>query len=202
MVIESVVNKLKKDLGIVDYRLESNKSKIGGIEARKDVLKEQIKVHSLAVAAIQEVVNKVAQENLFKVERLVNSALSSVFTDKEIVFSIKSKVLRGMSSYYFSLICDGKERGIRAKGGGVWCVVAFVLKLLVNVLTKREGVICLDESLSFLSAKYISSVSDFIKELASEFKLSVLLVTHQELFKDTSDRVITASNVENKLVLN
>jgi ABC-type dipeptide/oligopeptide/nickel transport system ATPase subunit len=77
---------------------------------------------------------------------------------------------------------DNVRGSINSFGGGIIAVIAVVLKILFNIVTKRFPLLVFDETLSFLAVNYIPAMSEFLKTLSKEFNIPILLVTHQKEF--------------------
>jgi ABC-type lipoprotein export system ATPase subunit len=72
-------------------------------------------------------------------------------------------------------------------------ITALVMKLIFNRITNRFPLVVFDESLSFLADKYIDPASQFIKQMTAEFKMPLILVTHQPRFTAYADYTYTAA---------
>lgn len=185
---------------VLDHQVLSTQSNLDSALNRQDKLKEQTEDLKMAAVLLQELVDSVAAKNILRTEELVNSALSTIFTDMKLDFKIISEIKRNANSYRMVIVENGVEGNLNSFGGGVWAIVAFVLKVLFNILGKRHPMLAFDESLSFLSEKYIPNASAFIKDLSREFNMPILLVTHQPLFTQASDQIYTASSAGKKTV--
>ncbi|MFA5071051.1 MAG: hypothetical protein WC511_01620 [Candidatus Pacearchaeota archaeon] len=150
-------------------------------------LTKKITYMHIAEKILTDVIERVSTENLRKIEALVNKALFVIFPDLGIQFKIEQSVKRGNNVYTFNLLRDGVSGSINSYGGGIIAAVSVVLFILFNVITKRFPLIVLDETLSFLAVKYIPAMSDFLRSLAKEFGIPVLMVTHQAPFATCSD---------------
>lgn len=193
-VLDGVSNKIQdflateKELATAKTSVSMLATEIEGINTKIATISEDFETHQLASAFLKELIRVVSTENIDKIEHLVNSALSNIFPERGLTFRINSVVRRNLTEYEFQLI-RGKNveatGDMESNGGGVWAVVAFVLKTTFNVLSKRFPLLVLDESLSFVSEKHILGTSKLIHELAEQFNISVLLVTHQKLFVES-----------------
>lgn len=167
-------------------------SEVQRLTDRRATLLKESELLTMASAALRELVAAVADKNLRQVEKLVNSALAAIFTDQNLDFKIVTTELRNQTSYRIALYSNGIEGNLNSFGGGVWAVVAFVLKLTFNLLAKRYPLVVFDESLSFLSAKYIPNASKFITDMCTELGMTIVLVTHQSEFATFADMVYEA----------
>jgi len=128
-----------------------------------------------------------------RVEELVNSGLNAIFR-KDIQFQIKASVK--YSKTVFDLVIKKKEvEGLtEAHGGGVLSLVAFILRVVVVMLSSRRRFIVFDESLSQVSAKYQPLLSEFISKLCKELDFTFVLISHQPLLSQYADIVYEAQD--------
>jgi ABC-type dipeptide/oligopeptide/nickel transport system ATPase subunit len=155
----------------------------------------------MAEGVLQQIVDRVSGENFQKIEFLVNRALSAIFTDLNLIFKITSEIKRQTVVYSFQIEKDGIPGNINSLGGGIIVVVAVVLKLLFNIISRRFPLLVLDETLSFLATSYIPAMSEFLKEVSKEFDIPILMVTHQEEFAVNSDKTYKIEIKDKKTVL-
>lgn len=189
-----VINLAQKKILDTKVNIKVIESRITSLAAEKDAAEKfvsdtrtKLTYMHVAKKILQEIVEKVSQDNLAKVEGFVNRALTLIFTDLDLSFKIEQDVKRGNNVYSFA-IYQGKVKGsIHSFGGGVVAVIAVVLKILFNIITKRFPLIVLDETLSFLAVNYIPAMSEFMKTLSKEFDIPILMVTHQPQFASAAD---------------
>jgi hypothetical protein len=75
-----------------------------------------------------------------------------------------------------------------ARGGGMAAVVGFVLRLVVLLLTPgARKVLVLDESFAHVSASYETRVAEFLREVADQAGVQLILVTHSTAYSDLAD---------------
>lgn len=122
-------------------------------------------------------------------EGLVSRALSAVFDDG-LTFSVTTRILRGAPAVEFSLTDSaGVVRPvIGSHGGGVAQVVAFVLRVVVVLLSPVRPVLVLDEPFSMVSSHYRPRLARFIREVVDSTSLQLVLVTHDDEMPAVADR--------------
>jgi ABC-type dipeptide/oligopeptide/nickel transport system ATPase component len=186
--VEGALARLGEVIAYRNYAIDAKRgtvaANLAAIGDRKveGVLLEQV---SLLLQRIVEVCGK---RNVRKIEDLIDKIFSRTFYDKKLEFRIDTVVHRSVNVYKFTVIEDGLVEGLdNSFGGGVLAVLSVSLKAIFNLFTKRFPVLLLDESLSFLSEKYQAGFSALMKELAREFGLTVVLVTHQATFAESAD---------------
>jgi DNA repair ATPase RecN len=176
-----------------EFQLTSLLEKIKEKEESVTNLKQRMTYLHIAENILQEVVEKISRQNLQKIETFVNRALSLIFPDINLSFQIEQSVKRGNNVYSFVIMKDKIQGSIHSFGGGVLAVIAVVLKVLFNIVTKRFPLLVFDETLSFLAVNYIPAMSEFLKTLSQEFDTPILLVTHQKEFAIAADNCYEVS---------
>lgn len=184
-----------KQRTIAEHTVSATQAELRRITDRQSELYKQVENLKLASSVLQECVDAVAAKNIQRTEELVDSALAAIFPDQNLRFRLISEVKRNTIQYRIAIIQDGHEGTINSYGGGPVAVIAVVLKILFNRLSGRAPLIVLDESLSFLSERYIDNASAFLKEVSQEFSIPVLMVTHQPKFAQAADQVLEATAV-------
>lgn len=148
---------------------------------------QQAEYLAMAAKYLQMLIEKVSVSNIRKLEDLVNSALIQTIPDQNFQFAINSAIRRGTTSYTWSITKDGVEGNINSFGGGAFAIVAFMLKVISQLISRRYPLLVLDESLNFISAEYQPTTSLFLKEMAKQFNCTIILVSHQPAFSEEAD---------------
>lgn len=135
------------------------------------------------------------------IEELVTRGLQTIFNDTitfHIVQTTKAKtanvefILRTHMSNGDTLDTSVMD----ARGGGYAAVVGFLLRLVVMLLRggkNQENIIVLDETFSHVSAEYLDSLGEFIREIVDKTGIQIFMVTHQEEFREYADKVYNFS---------
>lgn len=181
---EKKIKELQGKEAVLIHSIREDRKEIKANKEFISIAVSRLETMRMAQAFLQELVDLVSRKNIERIEQLVNSALSTIFFDQEITFKIKQTIKRNMNTYEIVLMDKEVERGVDSFGGGIIAVVALVLKILFCLFSKRYPIIVLDESLAFLSDKYIKYASHFINEMSKEFNIHIILVTHQPLFAE------------------
>ena len=182
-----MVTSKERSLNIDEFRLSELVKGRAGVLKESTEIKHKAEVLDMASLILRKLITKVASNNIKKLEDLVNTGLKTIFHDQTIHFKIKAEVRRNLTSYRVILTQNEVEGSLDSFGGGVLCVLAFILKVIFLIFSKNYRILILDESLSFLSDTYINEASEFIKELSKEFDMTIIMVTHNEKFANASD---------------
>lgn len=154
----------------------------------------QAELLSKGIATLNQVVQEVSEANLSRLTDLVNTALRHIFFDQELEFRIVSEEKWNMTVYRFEVLHDGVPGNQNSFGGGIYAVIALVLKIVFNRYTKRYPMIVGDESLHFVSGEYVARTSAFMQELSRDFDMKFVLITHEPRFAAAADQNYRASD--------
>ena len=188
----------QKEYNLAEFKENSCLENIQDKNKKLKDLEKDIELHNTAASFIQSIIETVCDSNLRKIETWINLGLKNIFDDQIIEFKINKAISRNTNIYSFIVLKDGIEGSINSFGGGVLCIISLILKVLFLEITKSAKLLVLDESLSFLSEQYIENCARFINTLVSEFKLNIILVTHQEKFKEHTSNIYEAKRKDNK----
>jgi hypothetical protein len=198
-LIKDHINTLLEKKSILRYQSDSlSKSISDCVKLQGEILHESEILHSCS-QILQNLIDTVSTENILKLEQLVNSALKSIFWDLNIEMKIEQEVKRNIIIRNIVIYKNGERGTIKSNGGGIWAVIAMVLKVLCNILKKNYPLIMFDESMSFVADRYIPSMINFLEELSKDLNLILPSITHNVLFKEYSHRVYSIDFEENKL---
>lgn len=156
-------------------------------------LQHQAEVHE-QVALLLSTIGEQRQEDARRqVEELVTRALQVVFGENlsfHMVQSVKasrSEVDFVVRSTYGDEVVETPV--MEARGGGMVAVVGFTLRLVVLLLTPGvRRFLALDESFAHVSASYEPRVAEFLREVADQARVQILLVTHSPIYAEFADQ--------------
>jgi hypothetical protein len=143
-----------------------------------------------------------------KIEELVTRGLHTIF-DPTLSFHIVQSV-KGRSVVVDFILRTTLERSVidtpvlEARGGGVAATIGFLLRLVVLLLSKgarSEHILVLDESFSHVSAEYLPTVSEFLREVVDKTGIQIFMVTHQPELTELADKVHRFDIVDGKTVV-
>lgn len=127
-----------------------------------------------------------------QVEELVTRGLQVVF-DSSLSFHVVQSVKANAANVEFVIRSQYADHVVdtpvlEARGGGLAVVVAFMLRLVVLLLTPGvRKTLLLDESFSHVSAEYEGRLAEFIREVTEKAGVQVILVTHSNAYGDLAD---------------
>ena len=139
------------------------------------------------------------------VENVVTEGLRTIFHDLELAFEADVGPKYGKVSVEFFIRQGAKDdplshrgRPLEAFGGGPSSVASLALRVLTVMKLKRYPFLALDESLGAVSDEYTDTTGQFLRRLAEQLGLDVLLVTHKAAYVDHADKAYTCSEVVEK----
>lgn len=134
-------------------------------------------------------------ENTVKeLEEVVNTALKYIFYDTQYQIKIELEDKRGKSLSFYIVDKDKNTVYIDDTGLGVRTVVSFVLHIYYLINKGSLPFIFLDEKLSGISQEYINRFFVFVKAMCEKKNLILVLISHDNRFKDLADKIYTVGN--------
>lgn len=173
-------------------------------EAEAAALRELLEQHE-RVARLLTSIGEHAQESAkAQIEDLVTRGLQVIFGE-ELFFRLVQTVKGNQASLEFVIRSiydkppdeEAQTYGpisvdtpvLEARGGGMAVVVAFMLRLVVLLLTPgARRVLFLDESFAHVSAGYEPRVAEFLREVCDKAGTQIILITHSDAYADFADQ--------------
>lgn len=146
------------------------------------------------VTKLLTTIGEQAQESAQRqIEELVTRGLQVIF-GTELSFHLVQSVKGNASSIEFIVRSQYADHVVDtpvldARGGGLAVVIAFMLRLVVLLLTPdARKVLLLDESFSHVSAGYEPRLAEFLREVCDKASVQIVLVTHSDAYIDLADQ--------------
>lgn len=173
------------------------------MEENRDKALVLAQVEELFKFLLDKHVNKYAES----FSQVVTEGLQAIFVDQDLEFEIVVSQKNGKVWVDFETLQDGvRGPALRSFGGGVSSVESLLLRLLVLLKTGLAKYLILDESLAALSEHYVEAAGSFIRKMAEELDVNVLLITHNQAFLEHAHTAYKAeqepSGDLHRLVLN
>jgi DNA repair exonuclease SbcCD ATPase subunit len=174
----------KRDAGVI--ALESTTSLL----EQNKLLQEAI---SQAKQTLQVIGTDCQEQCQRQIGYVVTRCLKAVFGDKAMEFVLVFEQKRGQTEVRgVYKDAEGHELDpVNSCGGGVLDVASFGLRLACLMLSRPRPakVLVLDEPFRFLSANYRDPMRSLLAELADEFGIQIVLITHIQEFMDFEHKV-------------
>lgn len=143
----------------------------------------------------KELINDDAGKFIKTLEGLLTLAVEKIFYDvnsPRVRIVVKEGVRNSASLQYEYINHNGvliKSDIKKAVGGGVRCVVGFVLQTFFISYYKLERVIFADEAFKELSKQYRPYFIEFLRELGNESNFKFLMITHDDDIVENADYI-------------
>jgi len=176
------------------------KHKVERARARLDLANSKIKCYERSIKTVEkdtadleqaqniaQIVSQTVQQKAHKrIEGVVGKCLEAIFEGKY-GFKIDFVRKRGRTEANLLLLKDGHEVGdaLDCDSGGVVDVAALALRLACIVLTKPylRRTLILDEPFRNLDTQNRENIRMLLEELAEDFKVQFIIVTHEMVFQ-------------------
>jgi len=123
------------------------------------------------------------KRNVDSMAQLATTGLQHVIHDHKLTFTIKQEPKYNRLAMRFVLEDNGVEGDpIQSYGGGAAVIISFVLRIAVMARMKMGNLLILDESMLALSNSYVPGAAAFMRQLAEETGINILMVTHNPEF--------------------
>jgi hypothetical protein len=161
-------------------------------KAEVERLRESLELHEKVLGVLTRVGEERQESAQRQVEGLVTRALQAVFSE-DLSFHLISSVKGNRAEIDFMLRSRFGDTEIDtpvmdARGGGMACVVGFVLHLVVLLLTPAaRRILFLDEPFGMVSADYEPRVAEFLREVADKADVQIYMNTHSHAYDDLAD---------------
>ena len=167
--------------------LETNKSLL---EKKVSDLENNIKLVSDSREYYTKAIDIIYEESLGSLKNTLNMALKYVMYDKNYAVDLKLEDKRGTKSINISIVDEDTGLSVSVKNGcgqGVRTIISSVLKTYY-LLNQNSKVLLLDEKYSTLSSSYVQRFFEFLKKLAEEKDMIIVMITHDERFMVYGDK--------------
>lgn len=158
----------------------------------KDLIKKEHN-YELAVDLMKKLVEGLSQSQIRHLEELINSALETIFFDRQYFIELQITELRNTNNLHI-ILNEVNEQGelIKTKiddnGGGIKCIVGFILNVFYILYHKQYPILFMDESFTNLSKQYLPYIKSLINSLSDKYGFIFVLVTHDTELMNLADR--------------
>lgn len=160
-------------------------------DLRNTIKKE--KTYEEAVDLMKKIVESMSTSQIEHLQNLINSALETIFFDRQYSVDLVVTELRNTNNLQI-LLNEVQEDGtvIKTKlvdnGYGVKSIIGFILQVYFIIYHKEYPVLFLDEAFGTLSSQYVPYLKVLMDELAKKYGFIFILITHDTRFMDVADK--------------
>ena len=174
----------------------------------KKNLEDTIKKEALyeeAVDLMKSVIESMSTSQIRHLEELINSALETIFFDREYSVELIVTELRNTNNLQIILnetLDNGEiiKTKLSENGYGVKSIIGFILQVYFIIYYKQHPIMFLDEAFGTLSSQYVPYLKVLMDELANKYGFKFVLITHDTRFMDIANKtyLVDKGNIELK----
>lgn len=184
----------------LDYKKQQ---KVNMTETMKQNIHKQV-VYEKAVAYMKEIIDVLSRTHIDHLEKLLNSAVSTIFFDKNYRVEFEVSEYRNSNNltiYLIETLEDGSEikTDIKDNGFGIKTIIGFILQVYFILYHKLSPVLFADEAFSALSSQYLPYLRSLLTSLKEEYGFIFVLVSHDPRIIDIADNTYEVKDGEVKL---
>lgn len=194
---------VKSKYNTIQSQLESKKvQKQDLISKMEEKVHKQV-IYEKAISYMKEIIDILSRTHIEHLEKLLNSAVSTIFFDKNYRIEFEVSEYRNSNNltiYLIDTLDDGTEikTDIKNNGFGIKTIIGFILQIYFILYNKLSPILFIDEGFSALSDQYIPYLRSLLVSLTNEYGFIFVLVAHDPRFIEIADRTYEVKNGEVK----
>lgn len=199
MLDNSILEKLEKQVSYLQGKKDLTQIDMNNLLSKSKQMTDDIEVLNEVNKFFTDGIDSKIRKVKHQIEDIINQGLTYIYKDDSIKVNVDT-VFKNNKTQFTIAIKDSKVESTNLEdsfGGGVLATVAFLFKVVVNILSKNEKFMVFDESLTFVSKHYQENLSSFIKKLCQDLDMTIVLVSHQPLLHSQADIVYEAQKEGN-----
>lgn len=160
-------------------------------------------IYETAISYMKEIIDLLSRTHIEHLEKLLNSAVSTIFFDKN--YSIRFNISEYRNSNCLSInLVDTQDDGteiitdIKDNGFGIKTIVGFILQIYFILYHKLSPILFIDEGFSALSDQYIPYLRSLLTSLKEEYNFIFVLIAHDPRFIHIADLIYEVKDGEVK----
>ena len=196
---------IKSKYNTIENQLtEKNQQKQKLLSDMKNNMEKQL-VYENSISYTKELLDLMSRSQIKHLEELLNSAVSTIFFDKNYRIEFEISEYRNsncLTIYLIQTQSDGTEikTDIKDNGFGIKTIIGFVLQIYFIIFNKLSPVLFVDEAFGNLSTQYIPYLRSLLTSLTEKYGFIFVLISHDPRLIDIADKIYTVKNGEIKLM--
>lgn len=175
------LNKLKYQIETLQKQRTQIDNQLNVFNANIMSLNEQLAFVLQEKEYYKKAVDVVYERSIQELKDMLNSALSTIFVDRDFAVDIVLSDKRG-KSIQLKALENGKPVNLkRGTGMGVKTVISAVLHIYY-LQCKNSKILMLDEAYSAVSEEYVEAFFTFLSQLCEKLEFKIILITHDPRF--------------------
>lgn len=168
----------------------------------KDKLNKQM-IYEDAIFYMKEIIDVLSRSHIDHLESLLNSAVSTIFYDKNYRVEFEISEYRNsncLNIYLIETLIDGTEikTDIKDNGFGIKTIIGFVLQIYFILYHNLAHILFMDEAFSALSSQYLPYLRSLLTSLKEEYDFIFVLIAHDERLIEIADSTYEVKDGEVK----
>ena len=181
--VTSRMKSLREGISKISTYRDILQSQMHTLEKEEESLSYKADLHQKCSEVFKTWLEDSMKRNVDSMAQLATTGLQHVIHDQKLTFHIKQEPKYNRLAMRFVLEDNGVEGDpIQSYGGGAAVIISFVLRIAVMARMKMANLLILDESMLALSNSYVPNAAAFMRQLAEETGINILMVTHNPEF--------------------
>ncbi len=195
--MKSKISAINKKLIEFKYRKRQLKQLIEEKESQTKQLKLDRDKNKKSIIVFEYIINNNYNTVIELFEKTIGNALQDVFDeDYQFKFHLDK---RGESTTCDFMVHTGEYPGfadIKSQGKSLKEIISVILRIIIIKLNNdMPNILILDEPFGGLQPERQKIAGDFLKNIAKEFELQIIMVTQSPEFAECADKLMDLRNV-------
>lgn len=183
LVVQSRFKKLQDDVSYIGTYRSFLQQQLDQVQADVKNLRYKADLYQRCSEVIKMWLEDSLQANIDSIADLATSGLRHIINDQNLTFKIQQEHKHNKISMRFVINDNGVEGDpIDSFGGGPVSVISLIIRLAVMARMNMGNLLILDESMAALANQYVPAAASFMRQLADQTGVNILMVTHNDEF--------------------
>ena len=188
----------KSNIELLKNQYEESKQEKKQLSKELENLVKKESQYEKAVELMKKIIEGMSQSQITHLENLINSALETIFFDRQYYVELLVTELRNTNNLQI-ILNEVNDEGevIKTKlndnGYGVKSIIGFILQVYFILYHHQYPVLFLDEAFGTLSDQYVPYLKVLMDELAKKYGFIFVLITHDVRFMEIANKTYTVS---------
>ena len=183
------LSQMDQKLSRWEWLRDSQKRLLTDLVEEVGTLREEVALLEKADQVLLTVSSQSIGESTQKLDKLVTYGLRATFDDLNLRLQTVTDRSRGKTATKFEIHQDGQTYSLESSyGGGVLCIVGFLMRVMTIMAFGLRRVVLLDETFAHLSNQYHSNASKLVKRIVKDLGFHVIMVSHETAFAEHADQ--------------
>lgn len=159
------------------------RNQVNALESAEKNLRYKSELYQKCLEIFKTWLEDSTKKNVDSIAELATTGLQHIIYDQKLTFKIKQEPRHNRLAMKFVLEEDGNEGDpLSSYGGGAAVIISLVLRIAVMARMKMANLLLLDESMVAVANAYVPFAASFMRRLAEQTGVNILMVTHNPEF--------------------